>query len=516
MTVVLGRRPEMERHDPAAERKAEWVERFRTGARPEQIPSGPPPVPVAEVRLHAPVGQTTRRATRQDGIVGLYASRIDVQRAQRMQTGRNLRPHTGAFSGPVQRETVAVGRGTPSHYEQLHPCQTPEPRRRRSEGRSMSVSMSGMIRDRAVATRSLFSADSLRASFAGSLRFGRMSSPRRVVMASMAALLLLAGAATTSFAEQQRYEVQSGDTLESIADEFGVDADGIYRSSYMPNGWDVTPGQVVIIPEPGQSPAEAAAMAAEREGTSPWVKGAHWVVYGDTLDLISAEWGVSVDVLMSFNGITDPTSLVAGQRILIPYERGDDSASTASTVASGPIVSVPVVDFTQTRNLSCEFAATYAATTAFGPGVSEQTFIDSTPLTLNPHNGYRGNIDGWWGNTDDYGVYAEALVPTLNAHGFAGGVMYTEGDIAPLKAELDAGHPVVVWLGFWGDTRDVKHDDGTYSVFAGMHVVTAYGYDEGGVYVMDPAKGTTRYFDWATFTDLWSVVDGMGLAVYPL
>lgn len=380
----------------------------------------------------------------------------------------------------------------------------------------MALSLSEVVRDRAEAARSLFQMNIWRRGLTGSLRFGRMAAPRRVVMASMAALILLAGAATTSFATQQRYEVQPGDTLDSIAAEFGVDPEGIYRSSYMPTGWDVAPGQVVIIPEPGQSPAEAAQMAAEREGTSPWVKGAHWVVYGDTLDIISAEWGVPVDVLMTFNGITDPTTLVAGQRILIPYERGDESASTSIAVSSGPTVSVSIVDFMQTRNLSCEFAATYAATTAFGSGVSEQTFIDSTPITLNPHYGYRGNIDGTWGNTTDYGVYAEALVPTLNEHGFAGGVMYTMGDTAPLRAELDAGHPVVVWLGFWGDTRDVKHDEDTYSVFAGMHVVTAYGYDEGGVYVMDPARGETRYFDWATFSDMWSVVDGMGLSVYPL
>lgn len=332
-------------------------------------------------------------------------------------------------------------------------------------------------------------------------------------MASMAALIIVAGAATSTLA-QQRYEVQAGDTLESIAAEFGVDAEGIYRSSYMPNGWSVEAGQVIVIPDQGQSPADAATMAAQLEGTSPWVMGAHWIEYGETLDTIGAEWGVAPDVLMSFNNITDPTALVAGDRLLIPYEREDQ---TVSTIAQHlPSVSVPVANFTQTRNLSCEFAATYAATAAFGAGVSEQTFIDSTPLAQNPHYGYRGNIDGWWGNTDDYGVYAEALVPTLNANGFVGEVMYTGGDVAPLISHLDAGHPVVVWLGFWGDTRDVKHDEDTYSVFAGMHVVTVSGYDADGVYVMDPAKGTTQFYDWATFKDLWTVVDGMGLAVYPM
>ena len=516
MTVVLGRRSELAQEDPAAMRKAEWVEQFRTGRRGSDIPTGPPPVPMAEVRMHMPAVDALgrpRRASRPDGVVGLYASRIDVQRAQRMTTGRKLQLQAGSRPCTVLREAVPIGRGAPEHYERLYPGRPPELRRIRFGGFSMRSSLSLGVRKHAHSLRSQFGGEALRAMFSESMRFGRMSAPRRVVMASMAALILIAGAATSSLA-QQRYEVQPGDTIESIASEFGVDPEGIYRSSYMPNGWSVEAGQVIVIPDQGQAPADAAAMAAELEGTSPWVMGAHWVEYGDTLDTIGAAWGVSPQVLMSFNHITDPTSLFAGQRILIPYEREDQTASTI--VHSGPAVSVPIATFSQTRNLSCEFAATYAATTAFGAGVSEQTFIDSTPITKNPHYGYRGNIDGWWGNTDDYGVYAEALVPTLNTNGFIGEVMYTQGEIGPLKAHLDAGHPVVVWLGFWGDTREVLNDEDTYSVFAGMHVLTAYGYDANGVYLMDPAKGTNQFYDWATFQQLWTVVDGMGLAVYPM
>ena len=41
--------------------------------------------------------------------------------------------------------------------------------------------------------------------------------------------------------------------------------------------------------------------------------------------------------------------------------------------------------------------------------------------------------------------------------------------------------------------------------FAGMHVVTAIGYDDAGVYVMDPAKGSVDHYDWATFSDMWAL-----------
>ena len=175
-----------------------------------------------------------------------------------------------------------------------------------------------------------------------------------------------------------------------------------------------------------------------------------------------------------------------------------------------------MVQYTQSRNLSCEYAATYAATTAFGAGVPEQVFIDSIPLASNPHYGYRGNIDGWWGNTTDYGIYAEALVPTLNANGFNGDVMYTGGDVAPLVSHLDAGHPVVVWLGFWGDTREVLNDQDTYSVFAGMHVVTVTGYNDAGVFVTvnsddPPMFGTTLTREYEIAADLLGL-DAAGVA----
>lgn len=502
-------------------RKAAWIEHFRHPERKLEIPEGPPPVPVAEVRMHVPDAERRswpRRDSRPDGLVGMYANRIEAQRAERIRTGRQLSVTASAHprAGTVVRNTVAIGRGTERHYQRLYPSKNVPRVGQVREGISMKLSEEASgIRHIVSAIQPTTTFRSLRSTMATALQAPRLQAPRRAVVASMMAFMLVAGAATSSLAQQQRYEVQPGDTLESIAVEFGVDAEGIYRSSYMPNGWSVAPGQVVVIPSPGQSPEEAAWMASELEGTSPWVAGAHWVEYGDTYASIAAEWGVNVDTLISFNAHMDPLNLLPGERVLIPYEREDSAAST-SAIGHQPVVNVPVVHYTQSRNLSCEFAATYAATTAFGAGVAEQIFIDSTPLAQNPHYGYRGNIDGWWGNTDDYGVYAEALVPTLNAHGFYGEVMYTYGDVNPLMAHLDAGHPVVVWLGFWGDTREVLHDQDTYSVFAGMHVVTVTGYDANGVYVMDPAKGITNYYDWATFQDMWSIVDGMGLAVYPM
>jgi uncharacterized protein YvpB len=82
-------------------------------------------------------------------------------------------------------------------------------------------------------------------------------------------------------------------------------------------------------------------------------------------------------------------------------------------------------------------------------------------------------------------------------------------------ASLDAGRPTIVWLGLWGETSfDAYTADGTrYQLTPGMHVMTAYGYDESGVYLSDPANGSLVYYDWGTFNGMWQVMDGMALGV---
>jgi uncharacterized protein YvpB len=296
----------------------------------------------------------------------------------------------------------------------------------------------------------------------------------------------------------------------------------------MENPPNPAPGEVLIIPDPGQSPSDAAEEAARFEGTSPWVTAAYDVEAGDSIEAIANLYGVDPDALLTFNDLTWADVLVVGQRILIPASREEISGeATINSTGSDPApeneappasqvtadIWVPV--YVQQRNLSCEYASAYIATSAFGDGIPESAFWNSIPVTLNPHYGYRGNIDGWWGNYDDYGIYPEPLVPILNEYGFNGDVFYGEGDTSQLTSELDAGHPVIVWLALWGDTGIAYDDEGAYHVFAGEHVMTAYGYDDNGIYLSDPAAGGYVYYDWDKFITMWSISDGMSLAVYP-
>jgi uncharacterized protein YvpB len=214
----------------------------------------------------------------------------------------------------------------------------------------------------------------------------------------------------------------------------------------------------------------------------------------------------------------NPDMVALGAQVALADSGDTVDASSSAAAPASDAVQVWVPTYVQERNLSCEYAAAVIAMAAYGPWYSEYDFDSLVGWSDNPHWGYRGNITGWWGNTDDYGVYAEALAPALQHFGFHGEVFYGQGNPTALTARLDAGEPVLVWVGLWGNTSfyDYASDGTPYKLAAGQHVVVAYGYDSGGVYVSDPATGTKHFWDWSTFMTYWDVLDGMSLAVSPL
>lgn len=206
---------------------------------------------------------------------------------------------------------------------------------------------------------------------------------------------------------------------------------------------------------------------------------------------------------------------IAGGAVAGPA--GIIGASQAGAQEGGASAFVDVPTYAQRRNLSCEYASMVIAMGAFGTWVSEWAFDDLVPLSENPHWGFRGDINGEWGGTDDYGVYPEPLVAPLARFGFWGGVFYGQGDASQLRAHLDGGVPVVVWLGLWGDQSFTLYanDGSPYRLTPGYHVVVAYGYDGWGLYVADPATGGTKAWAWGDFLWMWAALDGMAMAVGP-
>ncbi len=171
----------------------------------------------------------------------------------------------------------------------------------------------------------------------------------------------------------------------------------------------------------------------------------------------------------------------------------------------------------QAYSLSCEYAAASAVTLYWGNQVSEKVFVSQVPASLNPHLGFRGDINAAFGGISDYGVYAEALAPVLEAKGYNATVFY--GGVSQLKTNIAAGDPVVVWItaGKYIERTPVvrSYNGQSFTLVAGEHAVVIYGYDSGGVYMMDVASGSYAYTAWTSFLTRWSYFDQMALVITP-
>lgn len=464
-----------------------------------------------------------------DGLASIYANRI-VERGgdpraitAQVRAERLGITERGAVSRALMERprTVRFGRGTAAHLQALaaHPAPAPAP----------------------TPAASRRSWNPLRALLQPQARWSR-----RLATAGLSAMLLGSALQGATLAQEapaptvaSRYIVQPGDTPESIASIFAVPADAILTASTLLNPPYLTADEVVVIPGVGED-AELTRWSGAAEW-APYVVDAHVVAPGETLADIAAAYKVDPWVLAEFNGISDIDALNEGQRLRIPLtdsvtaedaawaapaESSEWAPSEASAWVGGgedgaweqpaasPVFAADVPAYMQAYSLSCEYAAAFIATSAFGAGVPEWAFMENVPQSENPHWGYRGDITGPWGGTDDYGVYAEALVPTLQEWGFTTDVFYGTS-AADLTARLDAGLPVITWLGYFGDTGWQQYDAGEYLLAPGMHVVTVYGYDDGGVYLSNPGRGAYDYYDWDTFLQRWGVINGMALAVAP-
>ena len=170
----------------------------------------------------------------------------------------------------------------------------------------------------------------------------------------------------------------------------------------------------------------------------------------------------------------------------------------------------------QWYRLSCEYAAAAAVTLYWGKLVSQRDFIREVPLHPNPHRGYRGNIHGAFGSINDYGIYAEPLVPVLEQRGYRATVFY--GGVERLKANLRAGHPVVVWITTGQQARPVytrTYDGETFRLVPYEHTVVAYGYDSYGIRLMDVGNGGYYHTGWISFLRRWGYFNQMSLVIVP-
>jgi len=172
----------------------------------------------------------------------------------------------------------------------------------------------------------------------------------------------------------------------------------------------------------------------------------------------------------------------------------------------------------QEHNLSCESRSATDLAAFWGVAFAEDDFFRRLPRSDNPNRGFVGDVDLPAGSMPPagYGVYVGPVAATLRSFGLEAQARRGWG-LDDLKAELAAGHPVIVWA-----THDMRlsevqswasSDGATSPVVQWQHTFIAVGYDEGGLYLVDAFDGTTKPFAYEQFTPAWAQLDGMAVTV---
>src|SRR5579859_1968014 len=120
------------------------------------------------------------------------------------------------------------------------------------------------------------------------------------------------------------YVVQPGDNLSTIAARYGVSLDSLVSANGLNDSNFIWAGQHLTIPSQAPAPAPAAPPPPAPAGGSSYA-----VQAGDNLSTIAARYGVDVHALAQANGIANPNLLFSGQVLTIPGKGAQPAAPSS-------------------------------------------------------------------------------------------------------------------------------------------------------------------------------------------
>lgn len=137
--------------------------------------------------------------------------------------------------------------------------------------------------------------------------------------------------ATQMPTDSQTYVVQSGDSMNKIAQQFGITPEELAQANNMNVNDTIHPGETLIIPggtavvegpTPTATPAPDQGMGGSDTGqqgqSGQGNSGVHVVQPGENLFRIGLKYGCTVNQMAQFNGIRNPNYIYPGQSLKIP------------------------------------------------------------------------------------------------------------------------------------------------------------------------------------------------------
>lgn len=179
------------------------------------------------------------------------------------------------------------------------------------------------------------------------------------------------------------YTVQPGDTVWAIARAHGLDTAAVLAANGLDAGSVIRPGQVLAL------------VAAEAAPTpAPAAVRTHEVQPGDTVSAIASASGVSVDAVLTANGLTRESIIYPGQTLDVP---APGAAASTANVASARSATAPGLDAEQSDN------ARLIIRVGRELGVSDRGIAIALGTAM--QESWLRNLD--WGDRDSLGLFQQ-------------------------------------------------------------------------------------------------------------
>ncbi|MGX7348255.1 LysM peptidoglycan-binding domain-containing protein [Aerococcus vaginalis] len=153
---------------------------------------------------------------------------------------------------------------------------------------------------------------------------------KTVLGTSLATVAALAATQSENFANAETYTIKFGDTLSELAEQFNTTVEALRDDNQIEDINWIIAGDTLEVNTPEVEPVEP--VAEVQSATTDVTEGqrTYIVQAGDTLSKIGAQFGVSVQQLQVWNGLSGDLILV-GQELLVSPEKGEMTAGFANT-----------------------------------------------------------------------------------------------------------------------------------------------------------------------------------------
>ena len=138
------------------------------------------------------------------------------------------------------------------------------------------------------------------------------------------------------------YTVASGDSCIAIAAHFGISVNSIILQNNLSVDCVLSVGKVLQIPQPTPTitPLPTGTLSPAQETEAACKKTTHTVAENETLSIISAAYGVSMQAIKDENGLTSDT-VYTGRTLVIPLCKKFAPAGSTATPTSPPPYAAP-------------------------------------------------------------------------------------------------------------------------------------------------------------------------------